>query len=724
LNQLEHLLRRHHTVKQRIKIAITSRPHVQVESHLTDLIRIHLTLEDLSSDITSFVEARVHELFTGALVDEVRQALIGGADGMFLWVSLILEDFKTATTTTPRAIRERLKALPRGLPAVYENILRKIKSEDHKNAANMLQWVTWAIRPLTLEELAVAIAIRPGKTSMSAMEDEMETNLRRVLTLFFGPMLKIESDDTVHLVHQSAKDFLIDGNFLPAFRLSPMESNMNLALSCLTYLSFEECEDGPVAGEWEWDANAEIERRQQKMPLLTYAAAHWPTHTRQTDQARNIQQTLSSAFRALAQSPGKFDLAYKLFESSQSRHVVKTAPLCLAASLGLVAFAEGLLEVGADVNAQGGFYGNALQEAARNGNEAVVRLLIEKGADVNAQGGFYGNALQAAAANENEAVVRLLIEKGADVNAQCFYGNALQEAARNGNEAVVRLLIEKGANVNAEDGNALQAAAENGNEAVVRLLIEKGSDVNAKGGHFVGNALQAAAANGNEAVVRLLIEKGADVNPEGGHYGNALQAAAANGNEAVVRLLIEKGADVNAQGGHYGNALQAAAANGNEAVVRLLIEKGADVNAKGGRYSNALAEAAANGNEAVVRLLIEKGAEVNAEGGEYGNALQAAAANGNEAVVRLLIEKGADVNAEGGYYGNALHAAVENGNEAVIRLLIEKGADVNAEGGYYGNALHAAVENGNEAVVRLLVEKGTVNADLHPAVVSGHLNHH
>jgi ankyrin repeat protein len=55
-----------------------------------------------------------------------------------------------------------------------------------------------------------------------------------------------------------------------------------------------------------------------------------------------------------------------------------------------------LLEKGADVNAQGGFYGNALQAAAQGGYTSVVTLLLEKGADVNAQGGCYGNALQAA----------------------------------------------------------------------------------------------------------------------------------------------------------------------------------------------------------------------------------------------------------------------------------------------------------------------------------------
>ncbi|KAF8239490.1 hypothetical protein L208DRAFT_1237287, partial [Tricholoma matsutake] len=55
-----------------------------------------------------------------------------------------------------------------------------------------------------------------------------------------------------------------------------------------------------------------------------------------------------------------------------------------------------LIEKGANVNAQGGFFGNALQAAAYNGNQEIVKLLIEEGANVNAQGGEYGNALQAA----------------------------------------------------------------------------------------------------------------------------------------------------------------------------------------------------------------------------------------------------------------------------------------------------------------------------------------
>ena len=59
-----------------------------------------------------------------------------------------------------------------------------------------------------------------------------------------------------------------------------------------------------------------------------------------------------------------------------------------------------LLEKGAEVNAQGGYYGNALQAASWGGHEKTGKILLEKGAEVSAQGGEYGNVLQAASLRE------------------------------------------------------------------------------------------------------------------------------------------------------------------------------------------------------------------------------------------------------------------------------------------------------------------------------------
>ncbi|KAF2788984.1 hypothetical protein K505DRAFT_254314, partial [Melanomma pulvis-pyrius CBS 109.77] len=57
-------------------------------------------------------------------------------------------------------------------------------------------------------------------------------------------------------------------------------------------------------------------------------------------------------------------------------------------------------------------YGNALQAASAGGYKEIVIVLLDKGANVNAQGGEYGNALQAAERHHKE-IVKLLQNKGA-----------------------------------------------------------------------------------------------------------------------------------------------------------------------------------------------------------------------------------------------------------------------------------------------------------------------
>ncbi|OCK83125.1 hypothetical protein K432DRAFT_251839, partial [Lepidopterella palustris CBS 459.81] len=52
------------------------------------------------------------------------------------------------------------------------------------------------------------------------------------------------------------------------------------------------------------------------------------------------------------------------------------------------------------------------------GHDKIVELLLSKGADVNAQGEYFGNALQGASYRGHDKIVELLLSKGADVNAQ------------------------------------------------------------------------------------------------------------------------------------------------------------------------------------------------------------------------------------------------------------------------------------------------------------------
>jgi ankyrin repeat protein len=268
----------------------------------------------------------------------------------------------------------------------------------------------------------------------------------------------------------------------------------------------------------------------------------------------------------------------------RQRYVGQTPPafaLHLAASAGITNAVHRLLEAGRDINEIDATGGTPLYYACHNNDTDIIRGLLNKNADVNAQGGYYGNALQAASAVAgSEQIVKILLEKGANVNAQGgYYGNALQAAsAIAGSEQMVKMLLEAGAKVNAQGGyygNALQAAsAIAGSEQMVKMLLEAGAKVNAKGGYY-GNALQAASCSGHEQVVKMLLEAGAEVNAQGGPYGSALQAASERGHEQVVKILLKAGAEVNAQGGPYGSALQAASVNEYEQVVKMLLEAGA-----------------------------------------------------------------------------------------------------------------------------------------------------
>ncbi|KAK7217682.1 hypothetical protein V2G26_005685 [Clonostachys chloroleuca] len=71
---------------------------------------------------------------------------------------------------------------------------------------------------------------------------------------------------------------------------------------------------------------------------------------------------------------------------------------------------------------------------------------VEKGADINAQGGEYVNALQAVSVFGHLEMAEMLIQKGADINARCGeHGNALQAALETGHRKIAEMLIQNSA---------------------------------------------------------------------------------------------------------------------------------------------------------------------------------------------------------------------------------------------------------------------------------------
>ncbi|KAL8366135.1 hypothetical protein RB595_004758 [Gaeumannomyces hyphopodioides] len=688
---------------QHVRLIFTSRPESDFD-RIYSLIGkencLPLDKEGVNADICAYVTSTlksddrfVNKRLPADLIEKIRIGVGNGAEGMFRWAFCQLETLSICANL--REVKDALEKLPRNLEETYERMIDSIPNERKKDAMRLLQFLVYCDRPLELGEAIDVIATQTDTESQGF--DHERRPFDEAVTKHCPGMVAVvftkgsTATPELHLAHFSVKEFLLKQ---PLFEITT--ASISITKTCLSYLKDID------------DTHCEIE---ESFPLARRAAEMWMPHAVKAEVSEDIVK-MSVEF---LQDGETFRLWGELYHPNQdwedSLGVPRGSRLYCTCAGGFKQAAICLLGKGADVNARGGLYGNALQAASRKGHTETARLLVDKGADINARGGVYDNALQAASREGHTETARLLVNKGADINARGgVYGNALQAASRGGHTEIARLLMDKGADVNAQGGfygNALQAASRGGHTEIARLLLDKGADVNAQGGDY-GNALQAASREGHTKIARLLLDKGADVNAQGGNYGNALQAASSEGRTEIARLLLDKGADVNAQGGNYGNALQAALSEGRTEIARLLLDKGADVNAQGGNYGNALQAASSEGHTEIARLLLDKGADVNAQGGRYGNALQTASSEGHTEIARLLLDKGADVNAQSGCYGNALQTASSKGHTEIARLLLDKGADVNAQGGFYGNALQAASSRGHTETAWLLLDKGAV----------------
>ena len=66
----------------------------------------------------------------------------------FHWVALQLNELKECQSKAD--LKKQLADLPQGLDKTYDRILLGIKEKDHSYAKTFLQWLCFAVRPLTL----------------------------------------------------------------------------------------------------------------------------------------------------------------------------------------------------------------------------------------------------------------------------------------------------------------------------------------------------------------------------------------------------------------------------------------------------------------------------------------------------------------------------------------------------------------------------------------------
>ena len=738
------------TNKLTLKFLLTSRPYVHIQQDFQSLENrlptIHLSgegeveLEKISREINIFIKSRVNDIGgTMRLLPQEQQVLqdelIRVPNRTYLWVHLTLDVIQNSLSITRGSIRADIKKIPRTVDEAYDKIL--CRSRDFEKAKRLLHIMVAAARPLSLKEMALALAIQENHRSYDDLELEPEDRFRITVRELCGLFVTVV-DSKIYLLHQTAKEFLVQKSIdLPdppnqshlqwKFSLWPGDSNRILAEICIWHLLFREFETSHL------DANS------PDQVFLDYSANNWAAHFREAYIGHDVAITPL----AVRICNTRF-LAWFRFFWTTTTHMnfpEQFTGLMIASYFGLERVVKLLLEMdGVDLNSTDDIYGrSALSWAAENGHKAVVKLLLRRRAKVGLKaavklllkkGDKAGSKdkdgrtpLSYAAANGNEAIVQLLLDTG-KVEADSKNKDSrtpLSYAAANGHETIVQLLLKTGkveADSKNKDGwTPLSYAAVYGHEAVVQLLLKTGKVEAGSKDKDGWTPLSYAAAHGNEAIVQLLLDTGkVEADSKNKDSRTPLSYAATNGHETVVQLLLKTGkVEADSKDKDGWTPLSYAAVYGHEAVVQLLLKTGkVEADSKDKDGWTLLSYAAAHGNEAIVQLLLKTGkVEADSKNKNDQTPLSYAAANGNEAIVQLLLDTGkVEADSKNKDSRTPLSYAAAHGNEAIVQLLLKTGkveADSKDKDGQ--TPLSHAAAHGNEAIVQLLLDTGKVEAD-------------
>ena len=273
---------------QYLNLLVTSRREKDLIDGLESIMEVQI---DLSKWTGSDADIRLHvqrsldtntrlRKWKPTIKEEIFDALVKGAKGMydflvgfgrltfrFRWVECQLESLKRCLT--PSAVRRTLSTLPKTMDDTYLRILKGIPGEYQKEVRCVLHLLFVSFRPLTLKEVAEALAVDYEAEVFDAenrLRDprdilEMCSSLFSLHLRWSGFDISLES--SLQFAHYSVQEYLVSNRIPSEFGVEKIEAHRLATKIGLTYLlSFDKV---PRPAETDF-------------PFLKYAATHWPDH--------------------------------------------------------------------------------------------------------------------------------------------------------------------------------------------------------------------------------------------------------------------------------------------------------------------------------------------------------------------------------------------------------------------------------------------------------------
>jgi hypothetical protein len=401
---------------------------------LDHIPKIYVEREN-NDDIATYIRRELKDN-EGQLADTI----ISRAQGVFQWVFLVVKQVSIlkGEGKTTKQIKTRIQQIPQDLDNLYRKLLKGIREEEKSTSLKLIQWVCFAIRPLSLDELRFAMVIDANTryTSLRQCQDagdyaddnkQMESNI----THLSCGLIEIQAHGEKRIaqfIHQSVGDFFLgDGlQILDSSQSTDLaigSAHHRLSRSCIRYIAMEEI--GQLDSE-------QLQESDSKFPFLKYATTAWVAHS-EGAEAKNTSQADLLGYLHWPSSDllQRWVRIYQVIDRYSSECPPEgTTLLHIASSYNLISFLSAILE--------------SLGNSDINIDSKDMAGLLEEGVDISTKDSEGVTALHWAVKEEHEMAVSLLVKSAKSIDIVDEYGyTPLIWAIEQGSEAVIKLLLAK-----------------------------------------------------------------------------------------------------------------------------------------------------------------------------------------------------------------------------------------------------------------------------------------
>lgn len=714
--------------RSNIRFLLTSRPWTIVEDRLGSFVTLKFRRECVQLDIKTMLTDVVQsfasqENFPDEVASSIIEKILDKAQGMFLWACLAwnhFNDIKSAwSKPTVQALLRELDSLPLGIIPLYEHLLRRLQPGEF--AWNVFKWLTYAKRPLRSSELDIGLALLHKPRDNKRLE--LAFRFLRSIQQLCGPFIRLEeSEDTVNLVHHSARTFFLES--YPQVMLSAQTMIME---SCLTYLCFSDIPWGPV----DYVGIVPSHQNSTKYGFLRYASFHWYSHYKDAEASKNLAHTITmQSFDAVAnKEEARRCMAFAglhRFDHNTQHKGGRTA-LHIAACWGWSQAIETLLSIeSVDASRLDDDGWSPLHVAAYWSLSLIAKQLIEHGGwkmafHINASG---WHVFQFLVKQDLEQLACMILERferlPESVNHLDPEGNGLLHSmVRKGWKMAFKKVIQMpGIELNMLDRwgkSPLHYAAATPNTTISRVLVAGGTKLS----HVDSNhatALMYALDNGMIETIDLLIANGASCEGVDIEGRSTLHYAVSRDWVSIVERLAENGANIN----HADNSgilpIHLAALYGNPRLVRwFTAQPNIHINTRSYNGDSVIFWTAKGRQNNILELLLPADkVEMSLKDQFDRNILHVTIPWARPDIIQQILELNVvALDAKDHTGTTCLHRAARDASNETLELVLEEyrsqGLNIDEVDAKGRTALHYAAMNGAYAVRRLLLGKADQN---------------